>query len=251
LARRRPYRGGDGARRCRANRPGDPRRIALPGGSDGGRLRKPAPLRDEGKKDSPHRHQEHEERRTGRQTMRMRQRPWVSPFNPFAFSLLCVLYFLVAEVSAGDWLHWRGPEQNGVSREKDLPDTWNEIWKAPVGCRSTPLIQGNRVYIINAVGEGQTAGERVMCFDADTGKVNWEHRFGVFFADIDISRVGWTTLAGDPETGNIYTHGTQGFLTCFSKDGKILWQHSLIEEYGRGGGYGGRFPSPIVDGDLV
>lgn len=176
-------------------------------------------------------------------------------------SLLFTFSFFLFPVSlsAADWLYWRGPEQNGVSREKDLPDRWspnggadsNLIWKAPFGCRSTPIIHGKHVYLINAVGEGKTAGERVMCLDADTGKVLWAHRFNVFFADIDISRVGWTNIVGDPQTGNIYAHGTQGFLTAFSSDGKILWQHSLIEEFGRGGGYGGRFPSPIVDGDLV
>ena len=58
----------------------------------------------------------------------------------------------------GDWLHWRGPEENGVSREKDLPERWspdpktpdnNLIWKMPYGCRSTPLVMNGRVYIIN------------------------------------------------------------------------------------------------------
>ena len=64
-------------------------------------------------------------------------------------------------------------------------------------------------------------------------------------------RLGWTNLAGDPETGNVYAHGTQGLLFCFDKDGKVLWQHSLTEEFGRVTGYGGRVTSPIVDGDLV
>lgn len=181
---------------------------------------------------------------------------WRSTFPcALLFAFVCVM-----NVSAGDWLHWRGPEQNGVSREKDLPDKWstdpkapnsNLVWKAPVGCRSTPLVVGDRVYIINTFGQGPTAGERVMCFDAATGKVLWEQRFNVFFADIDVSRVGWTNLAADPETGNIYAHGTQGFLLCFDKDGKVLWQHSLTEEYGRVSGYGGRLPSPVIDGDLV
>ncbi len=65
-------------------------------------------------------------------------------------------------------------------------------------------------------------------------------------------RVGWTTLAGDPETGNIYAHATSGMFFCFDKDlKKVLWSHSLTEEYGRVSGYGGRLTSPIVDGDLV
>ena len=34
-----------------------------------------------------------------------------------------------------DWPYWRGPEMNGISREKGLPDTWspegeNVIWKS-------------------------------------------------------------------------------------------------------------------------
>src|SRR4051812_217976 len=41
------------------------------------------------------------------------------------------------------WYEWRGPEQNGVSREKNLPDKWdpdtreNLIWDAPVGGMSS------------------------------------------------------------------------------------------------------------------
>ncbi len=166
----------------------------------------------------------------------------------------------VPSASAADWTHWRGPQQNGVSLDQGLPDKWsldpkdpasNLLWTQPYGCRSTPVVLNGRVYIINLTGQGVTEQERVMCFDADTGKVLWEKKFGVFHTDIANSRVGWTNLAGDPETGNVYAHGTQGFLTCFDKDGKILWQHSLTEEYGRVSGYGGRQPSPIVDGDLV
>ena len=74
----------------------------------------------------------------------------------------------------------------------------------------------------------------------------------VFLTDIVRVRVGWTTLSGDPETGNVYAHSTGGLLCCFDKDlKKIIWSHSLTEEYGRVSGYGGRLTSPIVDGDLV
>jgi outer membrane protein assembly factor BamB len=174
---------------------------------------------------------------------------------------LAGLFWLVAvDGRAEDWAHWRGPEQTGVSRDTDLPDRWsadpaapdnNLIWKSPYGGRTTPIIQNGHVYIINASGDGIDQQERVMCFDADTGKVLWEHKFNVFQTDIVAIRLGWTVMAGDPETGNVYAHGTQGLFFCFDKDGKILWQRSLTEEYGRISGYGGRVTSPIVDGDLV
>src|SRR5207302_555117 len=141
-----------------------------------------------------------------------------------------------------DWHQWRGPLQTGVSLDKDLPDHWspdakdpesNLIWKAPNGGRSTPIVMNGRVYIINGVSEGVTQQERVMCFDADSGKTLWEYKFNVFFTDIVAVRLGWANLAGDPETGNIYAHGTSGLFFCFDKDGKVLWSRSLTEEYGR------------------
>jgi outer membrane protein assembly factor BamB len=153
---------------------------------------------------------------------------------------------------AGDWSNWRGPEQNGVSREKGLPDKFDVLWKMPYGGRSTPIVQNGRVYVINHSGsKGVTEQERVMCFDAETGKVLWEHKFNVFFTDIVSDRVGWTHPVGDPETGNVYVQGVEGMLFCFDRDGKILWSHSLTEEYGRISGYGGRITSPILDGDLL
>jgi outer membrane protein assembly factor BamB len=177
--------------------------------------------------------------------------------------LATLLVFLTwsANLPAENWSHWRGPEQNGVSRDRDMPEKFNAtnpkaensnvIWKVPYGGRSTPIIQNGRVYIINKDGEGLHEQERVMCFDEKDGKVLWEYKFNVWHTDIVSVRLGWTNMVGDPETGNVYAHGTQGLLFCFDKDGKVLWQHSLTEEYGRISGYGGRVTSPIVDGDLL
>jgi outer membrane protein assembly factor BamB len=173
----------------------------------------------------------------------------------FLFSL-CLCVCVVQNLPAGDWTHWRGPMQNGYSAETDLPATFspdgeNLVWKAPFGGRTTPIILNGRVYIINDCGKGPTEQERVVCFDANTGKVLWEHRFNVFLTGIVSDRVGWTNMCGDPETGNVYAHGVQGLLFCFDKDGKRLWSHSMTEEYGRVSGYGGRTCSPIIDGDLL
>jgi outer membrane protein assembly factor BamB len=185
------------------------------------------------------------------------------PCVALRFGFLCVLSlgWAANRSAAADWIHWRGPEQNGTSPERDLPDKWspdkagenNLIWKQPYGCRSTPLVINNRVYIIDDTSTSNlTEQERVMCFDADTGKVIWEHKFNVFHTGIVSNRLGWTNLSADKETGNVYAHGTQGLLFCFDgKTGKVIWSHSLTEEYGRVSGYGGRLCSPVCDGDLV
>src|SRR5262245_33226326 len=85
---------------------------------------------------------------------------------------------VAAAVPAADWVHWRRPSQNGVSPTKGLPDQFevgtpgqhNLIWKAPIGGRSSPLVLGDRLYLITYAGEGVTEGERVVCLDANTGK---------------------------------------------------------------------------------
>lgn len=163
-----------------------------------------------------------------------------------------------ASAAAGeDWLHWRGPQQTGACQDAGaIPDEWspagkNLLWKAPFGCRSTPLVSRGKVYIIGSVGEKQMEQEGVSCFDAESGKLLWQHRFNVFLADIVTNRVGWANIAADAETGNIYAHGVQGLFFCFDENGKVLWQKSMTEEYGRITGYGGRVTSPIVVDDMV
>lgn len=181
--------------------------------------------------------------------------------NRLAAALLLALPLAATPARAGDWANWRGPEQNGVSRERDLPDRWspdmdapnnNVIWRAPYGSRSAPLVMAGRVYLIDDADQGGiNEHERIVCLDEVTGKLLWERRFNVFLTDIVSSRVGWTNLAGDPETGNVYAHGTQGFLMCLDKDGKTVWERSLTEEVGHFCGYGGRLTTPVVDSGLV
>jgi outer membrane protein assembly factor BamB len=55
----------------------------------------------------------------------------------------------------------------------------------------------------------------------------------------------------DPETGNIYAQTVGGLLVALSKDGKLLWERSLAEEWGAFTTHGGRTMSPLVDGNLV
>src|SRR5262245_34564567 len=153
---------------------------------------------------------------------------------------------------ADDWVHWRGPEQTGVARGQNLPATFNLnqvgqgglIWKLPFGGRSAPLVLKGRIYIFGGYdAKLPTEGERVACFDEETGKKLWEQRFNVYHADIDSTRVGWTSLTADPENERIYCHASGGTLYCFDRDGNVVWKHELTEEYGRVSGYGGRIVS--------
>ena len=175
--------------------------------------------------------------------------------------LSCALmfFFLVpaASVRSGsDWTDWRGPARDGISAEKGLPTRWspkgeNLVWKAPYGGRSAPIVMGGRVFLFNSAGEGATMQERVMCLNADTGKLLWERRLNVYESDVPTRRIAWSSPVGDPATGNIFVLGACNELTAFSNDGKVLWGRSLTEEFGAWTTHGGRTASPIIEGDLV
>jgi outer membrane protein assembly factor BamB len=159
-------------------------------------------------------------------------------------------------VPLGDWPEARGPNRDGVSKETGLVERWalngeNFLWRAPYGGRSAPIVIGNRVCVQNPSGYGATMQERVMCLDADTGKVIWEHKFNVFQSDVPPHRVGWASPAADPETGNIYALSVGAEVVALTRDGKRLWQRSIGEEFAAFTTHGGRTTSPIVDGDLV
>ncbi len=172
------------------------------------------------------------------------------------FLNLIVSLFVPAPATTSDWAEWRGPARDGVSLEKGLPAKWspagdNLAWKVPYGGRSAPIVMGNRVYLQNTAGKGETEQERVMCFDADNGKLLWEHRFNIYLSDVPPHRVGWASPVGDPATGNVYVFGVGGTLLGLNREGKVLWERSLGEDFGLLTTHGGRTVSPIIDGDLV
>ncbi len=161
-----------------------------------------------------------------------------------------------------DWTHWRGPEMNGISRETGLPVEWspkggkgsNLLWKKEsLGGRSTPIVMDGKLYIIVRDNpETPKEGEKVVCIDAATGKLIWENKFNVFLSDVPDTRVGWSSVVGDPTTGNVFALGVCGlFQYIDGKTGKTIWSHSLSEEYGLLSTYGGRTNVPIIHGNTV
>lgn len=183
------------------------------------------------------------------------------------FGTLAAWASLAAVAWAGDWASWRGPEMNGVSREKNLVEDWsldgnkNVLWTSEIGGRSTPIVMNGRVYLdcrtehdVNDRTSDKglvNAGEQVVCWDAKTGEELWRDKFNVFLTDIPGPRVGWASLVGDQETGNVYLHSVSGILRCYTADGKVVWERSLFEEFGKLSGYGARTTTPLIDEDRL
>jgi outer membrane protein assembly factor BamB len=169
---------------------------------------------------------------------------------------------LAAKPDPLDWPYWRGPEGNSISRETGLPDTVkiaggegsNLLWKAESGAgRSTPIVMNGKLYTLVRDKPGsKEEGEKVICFDAASGEVVWENKFNVWSSDVPDTRVGWSSVTGDPETGNVYALGVCGYFQCINgENGKTLWAIPMHERFGLLSTYGGRTNYPIVCDDLV
>ena len=165
---------------------------------------------------------------------------------------------------AMDWPHWRGPQMNGVSLEKGIPDKWspkgeNLLWKREeLGGRCTPIVSRGKLYLNLRDKPGTTQEtEKVVCIDAKTGKTIWENKFNVFLSDVPDTRVGWSSVFADQEADDegryrVYSLGVCGYFQCLDADtGKTIWSHSMSEEYGLLNTYGGRTNFPIVHQNLV
>src|SRR5688572_19759756 len=174
------------------------------------------------------------------------------------FSLLMTFALMLsaAALLSADWPEWRGPARTGVSTETGLPSSWspageNLAWKVEFGGRSAPVVFGDRLYLQNTAGSGATMQERLMCFNADTGKLLWERKYNLFTSDVPPHRIAWASPAVDPASGNVFAFSGNGLLMSFSPAGKLLWERSLAEEFGMWTTHGGRVSSPVIDGDQV
>ncbi|MCF7762057.1 MAG: PQQ-binding-like beta-propeller repeat protein [Verrucomicrobia bacterium] len=175
----------------------------------------------------------------------------------FAIGWLPVLSTgLQTHAAVHGWLDWRGPQQNGSSAERGLPDKIelngpNHLFTVDFPGASTPVIANGKLYVMGYLGEGPGLQEGVACFDAETGKKLWDHLFSDFLSDNIYTRYATSSPSIDPETGNVYIQCTQGILAGFTADGELLWQHSMMESYGRLTFPNGRTASPAVQGGLV
>ncbi len=138
--------------------------------------------------------------------------------------------------------------------EKGLPDKMDAkkaLWTADFPGQSSPVIANGKLYIMGFDGEGPDLQEGVACFDAETGKMLWKQLFNDFLSDVIYLRYANSSPTIDPETGNVYIQNSSGLFAAFTADGKLLWKHSMMEEFGRMTFPNNRTASPLIDKDLV
>jgi outer membrane protein assembly factor BamB len=175
---------------------------------------------------------------------------------------------VAAPVSAEDWPRWRGPRGDGTWNAPKLPTKWPEggpkvVWKQPVGGGYAGVTAADgRVYTLDleapiapkakGTDDGKPDGvERVLCFDAATGKPLWSHKYPVKYGDLEGYSNGPRT-SPTVHDGKVYTLGAVGHLFCFdAKTGAVVWQRDTVTECKAEVPTWGFAGSPVIDGDRL
>lgn len=150
------------------------------------------------------------------------------------------------------WPHLRGPSYDGVSPEKDLADAWPAqgpplAWMQHIGRGYSGVIaKEDRVYT-----QRQNATEQsVICLDAETGRLIWEHRCGWAYEPGGMYPGPRATPTW--HEGRIYFATPDGRIGCLrASDGRPIWSVNVLDRFGGRGTEFGYSCSPLVEAGLV
>ncbi len=183
------------------------------------------------------------------------------------FALLITGMVLIAGRSSGmaeSWPQYRGAEGNGISAEKIVPD-WptsgpKKLWRAdtPAGFSSFATGNGKVFTVVTRKFDGGPM-ETCVAFDAASGRELWATATGSAKYQGGGDSGAPDNKGGDGPrstpavSGNrVYVYSSDMALQCLDAgNGKLLWKHDIVGEFG-GRDYGWKSAmSPRLDGKLV
>ncbi len=168
---------------------------------------------------------------------------------------LALLALSVVTVLAADWPQYRGPSVDGSTTEgiaikwpKDGPPV---LWKATLGPSfGSFAVSGDRVFCFIQRAAGGEDKEVAIALDVKSGKELWAVSLGKATYDKQGGDGPRSTPTVDGQ--RVYVLGAYQILTCLNAaDGKIVWQHDLVKEFGGKVIKWNNAASPILEGDLI
>ena len=167
--------------------------------------------------------------------------------------LVCALMIVVcgSQVSAADWPQWGGPKRDIVWRESDIVEKLPtdgllpRMWSLPVGeGYSGPAVAAGRVFVTDLF---KRSNERILCIDAESGKLNWKHEYPVRYT---ISYPAGPRTTPTVDGDRVYSLGAMGDLLCLNvSDGDVVWETNFVDTFGTRLPIWGMAASPLIDGD--
>lgn len=157
------------------------------------------------------------------------------PIHSLTAALSAVMLLSSIAVRADNWPHWRGPQFNGSSAEKNFPTefskTNNVKWVAelPGPAAATPIVWGDHVFVSSTDLKARSL--RALALDRKTGKELWNHEVSPAFSHDNMSNYGSPSPVTDGRL--VYFYYGNGELIAFDFAGKKVWSRNLQQDYGQ------------------
>ena len=167
-------------------------------------------------------------------------------------TLLLGVFILVGSLSAENWHHWRGPNNDGISHETNVPIQWSQTenvkWRLPLPgeAASTPVIWEDKIFLTSAEGNALV----LMCIST-AGEELWKQTVG--HGNRSVRGGEGNSAAPSPVTDgeHVWAFLGTGDLVCYDFDGNQVWHTNLAERYGSFNLYFVMSTTPLVDKDRV
>lgn len=160
---------------------------------------------------------------------------------------------LAASATFGaNWPQFRGPDLQGVSKERGLPLAWNStsnvLWKVSVPGESwsSPIVWKDRVFLTTATENGESC--RVLALNAKDGRILWDKEVFKQTPRRKEGRNSYATPTPATDGKRVYACFGDGSFAALDFSGKIVWTNRDFPFYSQHG----LGTSPILhDGILV
>jgi outer membrane protein assembly factor BamB len=155
-------------------------------------------------------------------------------------------------VQAENWPQWRGPKNDGISTEKNLPTQWSEtqniLWrlKLPGWAGSTPIVWGERMFLTSVDGE-----DVVLLCVSTAGKELWKRKIGTGNRKFRVDEGNQASPSPSTDGTHVFAFTGAGDFACFDFAGKEVWKFNAQERYGRFRIQHGMHVTPLLHGDRL
>ena len=142
---------------------------------------------------------------------------------------------LVSIARAENWPQWRGPKNDGISTEKNVPVKWskteNIAWRLPLPgiAGATPCVWGDRIFLTSAKGEDELIA---LCVGTD-GKILWERSLGGGNRAARGNEGNRASPSPSTDGKHVYAFTGNGNLYCFDFAGSEVWKVDIQKDYGK------------------
>ncbi|RCS42081.1 pyrrolo-quinoline quinone [Bremerella cremea] len=165
---------------------------------------------------------------------------------------IALLALFSSSTLADNWPSWRGPDNQGISYEKNVPVEWskdkNIAWRLemPGAAGSTPIVWEDNIFLTSVAGDDLV----LMCIGTD-GQEKWRSKLGS--GNRDVRGDEGNSAAPSPSTDGKYVWAffTNGSLGCFDFEGNEIWQFDVEDRYGEFDIQFGMTSTPVVHGDKL